>query len=316
MEGKEALTPLEVANILKISKNTVYELAKRGEINSYRVGNKLRIDVNDVEDYKNRAKKGSNFTDSNTLSLESGKVKKNNGFVICGQDIILDILSRYLQSQGIQALRSYEGSYNGLYALYNDNVHIATSHLWDGETGQYNIPYVKRMLPGVPAIIIHLTKRMQGFYVLKGNPKKIYGWQDLKRLDISVVNREKGSGTRVLLDEYLKKMGINPYSLSGYERECTSHLGVASTVSRGEADFGLGDEKAGYQIKGVDFIPLQLENYDLVIKKEDIDKPNFKAVIQVLLSKEFKQEIEGIGGYNLDNLGEVVADTGFKVKDY
>ena len=224
---------------------------------------------------------------------------------------MLDILSRYLQyhAKGIQALRSYTGSYNGLYALYHGNVQIATAHLWDGETGQYNIPYVKRMLPGIPAIIVHLANRMQGIYVAKGNPKGIKGLEDLKRPGITIINREKGSGTRILLDEHLKKLGISANSIAGYERECFSHLAVASTVARGEADFAIGNEKTSQQVNGIDFIPLQTESYDLVIKKEDIDKPHFQAVLQILRSEEFKLELEGIGGYDLKDLGKITAET-------
>lgn len=320
MEDRTALTPLEVANLLKISKNTVYELVKRGDINSYRVGNKLRIGMNDIEEYKNRGNKNlgkdqNNFNriDGNNNVPQLSKDQQGNGFVICGQDIMLDILSRYLQQnpQGVQTLRSYVGSYTGLYELYNDNVQIATAHLWDCETGQYNVPYVKRMLPGIPAIIIHLAKRMQGFYVAKGNPKEIKGWEDLKRTDISIINREKGSGTRILLDEHLKKLGVIASNLTGYKKNSSSHLGVASAVARGEADFGIGNEKTGEQVKGIDFIALQNESYELVIKKEDINKPYFEMVLQILRSKEYKQEIEGIGGYDLEKLGEISADTSF-----
>ena len=322
MEKINSLTPLEVANILKISKNTVYELIKRGEINSYKVGSKLRIDMKDIEEYTNKTRKiltinkdNDSSTDySNSMEVQN-KIEKNNGFVICGQDIMLDILSRYLQqhSKGVHALRSYIGSYNGLYALYNGNVQIATAHLWDGETGEYNLPFVKRMLPGIPAIIVHLAKRMQGFYVTKGNPKGITGWEDLKRSDITIINREKGSGTRILLDEQLKKLMMSSIDLPGYQKECSSHLGVASAVSRGDADIGIGNEKAAKQVNGIDFIPLQNESYELVIKKEDIHKPYFEAVIEILRSQEFKQELDGLGGYDLTNLGKITADTSFKV---
>lgn len=321
MEKDSALTPIEVAEILKISKNTVYELVKRGELNSYRVGNKVRIEMKDIEDYKNKSKRhqstrgrnselNNSYTPLATLH-QSEKSEKSYAFVICGQDIMLDILSRYLQqhSEGVQALRSYIGSYNGLYALYHGNVQVATAHLWDGETGQYNIPYIKRMLPGIPAIIVHLANRMQGLYVAKGNPKGIKGWGDLLRPGITVVNRERGSGTRILLDEHLKMLGISANSLDGYDRECSSHLAVASTVARCEADLGIGNEKASQQVEGIDFIPLQTESYDLVIKKEDINKPHFQAVLKILGSKEFKLELEGIGGYDLKNLGEIIAET-------
>lgn len=320
MEKDSSLTPIEVAEMLKITKNTVYELVKRGELNSYRIGNKVRIEMKDIEDYKNKSKKLQKNKQSNVESINLNtpaipyqleEIHKGNGFVICGQDIMLDILLRYLQyhAKGIQALRSYAGSYNGLYALYNGHVQIATTHLWDGETEQYNIPYVKRMLPGIPAIIVHLANRMQGIYVPKGNPKGIKGWEDLRLPEITIINREKGSGTRVLLDEHLKKLGISANSISGYEKECSSHLAVASTVARGEADFAIGNEKASQQVKGIDFIPLQTESYDLVIKKEDIDKPHYQTVLKILRSDEFRLELEGIGGYDLKDLGKIIAET-------
>jgi putative molybdopterin biosynthesis protein len=317
MNDNSALTPQEVADILKIAKNTVYELIKRGELNSYRVGKKVRVDIKDVEEYKNRTKSmKSNHAGitQNNIRLNpflEEELPRSSGFVICGQDLLLDILSRYLQLHpyGVQALRSYIGSYDGLYALYHGNVQMATAHLWDGDTGQYNIPFVRRMLPGIPAVIIHLACRLQGFYVQKGNPKSIKGWEDLKRKDITIINREKGSGTRVLLDEHLRKLGIPTRTIKGYERESTSHLAIASTVSRGGADLGIGNEKSAQQVKGIDFIPLQTERYELIIKKEDIEKAPFQAVLEILRSQELKMELEGIGGYDLSEIGKLVAET-------
>ena len=320
MENGSALTPIEVAEMLKITKNTVYELVKRGELNSYRVGNKIRVEMKDIEIYKNKSKtKNTELSNNESINsyipipnpYKTEKIQKSYGFVICGQDIMLDILSRHLQqhTKGVQALRSYVGSYDGLYALYHGNVQIATTHLWDGETGEYNIPYVKRMLPGIPTIIVHLANRMQGFYVPKGNPKDIKGWADLKCPRIIIINREIGSGTRVLLDEHLKMLGIVGSSLDGYGRECFSHLAVASTVARGGADVAIGNEKTSQQVEGIDFIPLQTESYDLVLKKEDINKPHFQAVLEILKSQEFRLELEGIGGYDLKGLGKIVAET-------
>ncbi len=318
MNDNSALTPQEVADILKIAKNTVYELIKRGELNAYRVGKKVRVDLKDVDEYKNRTKsiKSSspyNSAGDNTRELQMpyDEPAVKNGFVICGQDVLLDILSRYLQlhPKGVPALRSYIGSYNGLYALYQGNVQMATAHLWDGDTGQYNVPFVRRMLPGIPAVIIHLACRLQGFYVARGNPKNIKGWEDLKRKDITIINREKGSGTRVLLDEHLRKLGIPASGIKGYRRESTSHLAIASTIARGGADLGLGNEKSGLQVKGVDFIPLQQERYELVIKKEDMEKPHFQAVLEILRSQEFSMELEGIGGYDIAEIGSITAET-------
>lgn len=303
-----ALTPLEVAEILKISKNTVYELIKKGELNAYKVGKKIRIDMVDVDKYKNSTK--SNTTKRNYIPQSNIEID-NHTLIISGQDIMLDILTRHLElsCKGFHAFRSYEGSYNGLYKLYQGKVSAATAHLWDGDTGQYNIPYVKRMLPGVQAVIIHLAKRMQGFYVAKGNPQKIRCWEDLTRSDITIINREKGSGTRVLLDEHLRKLGISPSKINGYKNECASHLATASAVARGEADVGIGNEKSGLQVKDIEFIPIQQESYELIIKKEDSNKPNYQAVLNVINSDEFKMELQGIGGYDITDTGKIVGET-------
>lgn len=314
----ETLTPLDVSKILRISKNTVYELIKRGELNCYRVGKKIRIDLKDVENYKTRYqdKNKTSFHEEETYSsfvnnlLPLNEEYHKDNFIICGQDILLDVLSRYLQvhPQGVRALRSYVGSYNGLLSLYLGKIQVATAHLWDGDSGEYNIPFVRRLLPGIPTVIIHLAYRMQGFYVAAGNPKKIKDWEDLKRKDITMVNREKGCGTRILLDEHLRLLNISGNSINGYDRECLSHLAVASIVSRHGADFAIGNEKTCLQIKNLDFIPLQKESYDLVLKKEDLDKPEFKAIIDILQSDSFKFELEGIGNYDLENLGDIVAE--------
>ncbi|WP_088225389.1 helix-turn-helix transcriptional regulator [Desulfosporosinus sp. FKB] len=318
MVENKALTPQEVADVLKISKSTVYDLIKRRELNAYRAGKKLRVDLEDVENYKNKSKDSkpiSTFSpDPNSYvpSLTYEKIPhRNRSFVISGQDLILDVLCRYLDChpKGIRALRSYEGSYNGIYALYQGEVQVATAHMWDGKTGEYNVPYIERMLPGTPCLIIRLASRMQGFYIAKGNPKNIRDWNDLCRSDIAIINREKGSGTRILLDEHLRKMGISGRSINGYMREFHSHLAIASTVARGDADLGIGNEKASLQVQEIDFIPLQKEHYDMVLKKEDLNNPAFDAIFEIIQSDEFKAELQGLGGYDLTELGKVIAET-------
>ena len=323
MDKNTPLTPQEVAEMLKISKSTVYELIKKDSINSYKVGKKLRIDLNDVEKYKNKTKTISSvvndgFIEKNPIELIGSlnnpyNTNCNSGsqFIICGQDIILDILSRYLEihTSGIHNLRSYQGSYNSLYSLYKGKATIATSHMWDYKTGLYNLPFVEKMLPGIPCILINLAYINIGYYVAKGNPKNILSWEDLKRNDILMINREKGSGTRVLLDGHLQEMGISSNSIKGYERECLAHIAVASAIARGEADFGVGSEKSSYQVKDIDFIPLQKEQYDLIIKKEDLNLSSVKSVLNILGSEELKAELSSLGGYDVSQLGEIVGET-------
>lgn len=321
MKEEISLTPEEVSGILKIAKNTVYELIKRGELSAYRVGRKIRVDLQDVEAYKKQGKKVE-LPPLNTLSLNRSlslqekapnieePVTQNQGLVICGQDVLLDILTRHLERypNGIRAFRSHVGSFSGLLALYQEKAHMAAVHLWDGDTGIYNTPFVRHLLPGIPTVIIHLACRMQGFYVAKENPKEIKHWQDLTRPGIRFVNREKGCGTRVLLDEQLRCLGIDRRLITGYEKEENSHLAVASAVARGEADVALGNEKAALQVRGLEFLPLHKERYELVIKKEDMEKPQIQAVIEILQSEEFKKEVRGLGDYDLTETGKSVAE--------
>lgn len=318
MNSLSSLTPIEVAELLKITKNTVYELIKRGDLPSYKIGKKIRVDLKDVEDYINNQKdnRSSNesFRNYNNLNFSKTTRVSNNSkqeIIISGQDVLLDVLARYIEKkmEGIQTFRSHIGSYNGLYELYNNRVSISSSHLWDGESDDYNTPFVKKLLPGVPCTLVNLAYRKQGFYVQKGNPKNISTWYDLVKSDVTLVNREKGSGTRILLDEKLKLLKISPNDISGYEYEESSHLSVASAVSRGKADVGLGNEKAALQVNNIDFVPLQSERYDLVIKKDDLSNPVYQAIIDILTSHEFKSELEGIGGYDLKDTGKIIAES-------
>lgn len=315
MNTKESLTPLEVANLLNIAKNTVYELIKRGELPSYKIGRKIRVDIEDVENYINNQKSNLNRIEKSSFPNNSKNDTPTsinlNDFIICGHDVILDILSRHLEKHplGTRVLRSYLGSYNGLYELYNDKVSITSSHLFDSNSNEYNTPFVKSMLPGIPCVLINLCYRNHGFYVQSGNPKNINSWEDLRRNDIKIINREKGSGTRILLDEKLNSLNIEHKSLNGYSDEEYSALGVASFVSHKKADFSLGHEKIANEVNNIDFVFLQRERYDLVIKKENLDLPIYKAIIEILNSERFKFEVDAIGGYDLSDTGKIMSTT-------
>ena len=350
--SKVTYTPEEVANLLKISKFTVYEMIKRGDLKAYRIGRKFRIESEDLEEYIRRSKgeglqptpdqsvpqsfsqssyqPGQSFLQSpaqspaglpSSLPLPSPKAQADartsaqisastDSLVICGQDIILDILTRHLEKQfpQVRFLRQYSGSLDGLIALYRGQANVVTAHLWDSDTNDYNLPYVRRLLPGHAALVINLVYRLEGFYVAKGNPKKIHTWQDLARPEVRFVNRERGSGARVLLDEKLRVEGIPKQSIHGYEIEETSHMAVASCVARGEADVGLGIEKAAMQVNSLDFIPLHKERYDLVILKEDLPKPHFQALLSILNSEAFRNEVAGIGGYDISDMGKIMGE--------
>jgi len=314
MSNDVSYTPEEVAKILKISKFTVYEIIKRGELMAYHIGRKVRVEGADIESYKQKSKGLNSATsplDSTALNerLNHGS-PSDEGLVICGQDIVLDILTRYLEKQFPQVhfLRRYIGSIDGLMALYRGHANVVTAHLWDSDTNEYNTPYVRRLLPGHPTCIINLVYRMEGFYVAKGNPKHITTWSDITKPDVRFINRERGSGARVLFDEQLRILGINHKDVIGYENEEMTHLAIASKVARGEADVGLGIEKVAMQFINLDFIPLHKERYDLVIRQEDLERPHFQALLNILKSPSFRNEVSGIGGYDISRMGEIIAE--------
>ncbi|MGD0621581.1 MAG: helix-turn-helix transcriptional regulator [Thermacetogeniaceae bacterium] len=307
MSGNISYTPSEVADILKISKFTVYELIKRGELAAYHVGRKVRVEAPDLEAFKQRAK---GMAQQGPGNMPATALPIAEPVIICGQDAILDILVRRLERElpGNNCLRAYMGSINGLLALYYGKANVATAHLWDGDSDEYNLPYIRRILPGQKMVAINLVFRTQGFYAAEGNPLGIGRWADLARPDIRFVNREPGSGTRVLLDEQLRKLGIDHHQVPGYDRVETTHLAVASCVARGAADVGLGTESVAGQVKGLDFIPLQKERYDLVMRKEDLDRPYGKAILNLLRSISFRNEVSGMGRYDISQMGKLIAE--------
>lgn len=303
-------SPEELSKLLKISKGTVYELLKRGEIPSYRVGKKIRISQADLQVYMHAADRPAKASaESVKIPLEK-LIIENQGLIICGQDIVLDVLTRYLEKRNpmLRSLRSYVGSIDGLLALYKGTANLTATHLWDGETGEFNIPYVRRFLPGQRTVVINLVYRTLGFYLAPGNPLDIRSWTDLARPGLRLINRDKGSGTRVMLDEHLRNLNIDTRTIQGYEDEEMSHIAVASAVARGMADVGLGTEKAALQVQEIDFVPLSQERYDLVCYKHDLEKSNFQTMLAILRSDQFKDEVAGMGGYDTSRMGEIMAE--------
>lgn len=301
MRNDEALTVDEVADILQVGRNTVYALKDRGELSSYKVGRKLRFTYADVQSYIVRSKNPNRFERQNDPS------ERKRQFVICGQDIILDVLSNYIAQTGVESLRSYIGSYDALTDLYKDKVQVASAHLWDGDADEYNVSYVKKLLPGTPTVIVNLTYRMQGFYVARGNPKGLTTWEDLLAPGVKIVNREKGSGSRVLLDEHVRLLGAQPSSIQGYEIETQSHIAVASMVARGRGDVAIGSEKVAKQVEGIDFIPLQKERYDLVVKQENFDTRAVQTMMGILESGLLREEFASLGGYDTSDMGRIMS---------
>lgn len=225
---------------------------------------------------------------------------------IGSHDLALDIISSLLKEKhpNITLSSAHQGSLGGLFALRRNEAHIAGTHLLDENTGLYNIPYIQKYLKGMDVYLITLVYRQQGFMVLPGNPKKIKSVEDLTRHDVTFINRQKGAGTRVLLDYSLKTKGIDPKDIRGYEREGYTHTQVAAAVKSGAADVALGILSAARAL-GLDFIPWQEERYDLAIPAQYLDHPGVRALLEIIKTDEFKNKVEKLGGYDTRDTGKI-----------
>lgn len=218
-------------------------------------------------------------------------------------DTSLDLMGSFLRRKGTGFYLSsaHVGSQGGLLALKRGEAHMAGVHLLDEATGEYNTTYVKRYL-GRPAALVLLARREQGFIVPRGNPKGIVGFKDLTRPDVTYINRQRGAGTRLLLDYHLKQEGIDPGQLQGYSREHFTHLNVAAAVKAGDADTGLGILSAARALD-LDFVPITWEEYELCMPAESEEHPGVQAVVGLIRSKEFQEAVAALGGYDVSEAG-------------
>jgi putative molybdopterin biosynthesis protein len=225
-------------------------------------------------------------------------------------DLTLDILADYLAKSwpDLRLASAHVGSTGGLAAIRRQQAHLAGCHLLDEETGEYNIPYLRRLLPDVPVALVNLAYRQQGIIIQPGNPKGIQGLEDLSRQDIQFVNRQRGAGTRLLLDLKIKELGLEPGSINGYQREEFTHMAVASAVANGVAHMGLGIYGAAKAL-GLDFIPLAKERYDLVVEQEFFNSELMERLLMILRSPKFQETVLALGGYDLSDCGRLLYST-------
>lgn len=221
-------------------------------------------------------------------------------------DLTLDLLASHLHRRHprLSLASSNVGSLGGLLALARREAHMAGCHLLDETSGEYNIAYIRRYLKERRVALVHLVRRIQGLILPKGNPRGIWALEDLARNDVAFINRQRGSGTRMLLDYKLKELGIEAEQVRGYEREEYTHLGVAAAVAGGGADVGLGILSAANAM-GLDFAPLLSEQYDLVMPYEHYESEGVQAVLGIIRGGEFRKAVDALGGYDTAAMGEV-----------
>ncbi|HWR66143.1 MAG TPA: molybdopterin biosynthesis protein [Bellilinea sp.] len=228
-------------------------------------------------------------------------------FAIGSHDVTLDVLAQYLATRGRRLVSANVGSQGGLVALRRNEAHLAGCHLLDPLSGDYNLAAVRQYLPGQRIRVYGWVGREQGLMVPRGNPLGISGLPDLSRAEITYVNRQRGAGTRVLLDYNLTRMGISPDQINGYDAEEFTHLAVAAAVASGRANCGLGIPAAAQALK-LDFIPLFHEYYDLIIPAEFADDRLLEPLLAAMQDATFKQQVADLPGYDVARMGKLIAD--------
>ena len=227
--------------------------------------------------------------------------------IVCtgSHDLLLDVISDLLsgENEGIRLSSTHVGSLGGLMALARGEAHMSPTHLLDEETGVYNESYIRKLFPNEEMLLVKGVRRIQGLMVANGNPLGIKGVEDLTR--VKYVNRQRGAGTRVLLDYKLKQAGISPSEIDGYDAEAATHMAVAAQVASGEADCGMGVYSAAHAM-GLDFIPVGDEEYDFAMRPETYESPKMKCFLRLLGSDEFRNKLEELGGYSFEGSGSVI----------
>jgi molybdate-binding protein/DNA-binding PadR family transcriptional regulator len=238
------------------------------------------------------------------------ELSKGNALLAIGSDdLVLDLLARFLTEAHpeIQFSAHRVGSLAGLMALAEGRAHIAGVHLLDIESGKYNVPFVKHLMPEERVLLLHLAEREQGLMVARGNPKRIRSLKDLTRRHVRLVNRQRGAGTRLFLFHRLRQARIDPQAIAGFASESPTHSAVAAAVAAGTADVGPGIRAAAEEW-GLDFISLGHERYDLAVPHAVFESQRLRAFLEVIHAGAFRRAAATLSGYDVSRLGTIVAD--------
>lgn len=292
----------EVAKYLGIHEKQVYALIKSKKIPSTRVTGKWVFPKKLIDEWiESNAQKGLEQVRQKSKRIERALLASGSN------DPILDMLHTYMRKSypEFYIFSSNTGSTEGLRALNLGYTDIAWSHLFDPKTGEYNIPFLSSSLPNIKPVVVNLFRRDLGFVVPSKNPFNIRGFEDLTQKGIKFINRQKGSGTRVLLDYHLKRLQIPPSKIKGYDQEVYTHFEVGLSILSKEADVGIATIAVS-KLFGLRFIPLAHENFDMILDQSTFFEKGIQAFIEILNSQEFRNRVERLGNYDFRNSGKVL----------
>jgi excisionase family DNA binding protein len=289
----------EVAAYLGIHEKKVYYLVKAGMIPCTRVTGKWIFPKNLIDQW---------IEESTTGPVRRQRMEERPFLLAAGSDDpSLGILQElYIKNRAPTSFfLATVGSSAGLEAIRDGVADLALAHLLDQATGEYNLPYLREIIPS-GATAVSLFNRELGLVVRAGNPLGLRKLPDLVRTGLRIINRQKGSGTRVYLDQELARLGIEPNQIDGYEQHVVTHLEVGLKVLQGEADTGLAT-RAAARLLGLDFSPLTQERFDILIVKDRFFSRGVQALIEIVCSREFRTRVEALGGYDTSDSGRIQA---------
>jgi excisionase family DNA binding protein len=300
--SEEIMNTKEVAKYLGIHEKQVYALIKSKKIPSTRVTGKWVFPKRLIDEWiESNARTGLEQARQKSRRVEGALLASGSN------DPILDMLQTYMKKSypEFYIFSANTGSTDGLKALNMGYTDIAWSHLYDPITGEYNIPFLPTYLPNVKPVVVNLFYRDLGFVTLPGNPIRLKGFQDLTKRGVRFINRQKGSGTRLLIDQRLIDFGISSSKIEGYSDEVNTHLEVGLSILGKTANVGIAT-MAVSKFLSLDFIPITKERFDMIQSQETFFHKGVQALIRLLHSEEFRQKVEKIGGYDLKDSGRVI----------
>jgi molybdate-binding protein len=225
-----------------------------------------------------------------------------NRILVAGCDPGIPVLARHARRAGLDLVVAHRNSSQALALLKRGLIHVAGTHLRDDESGEWNLPAIRRIFPDDSVAVVSFAIWEDGLVVARGNPKSMKGAEDLGRRDVLIVNREAGAGSRMLLDAQLSRHGLKPNRIRGYDRVARGHLAAAWHVATGQADCCIATQAAA-RVFGLDFVPLESERYDFVIRKPHITAPAVQVLLETLTRSGFRRELAGVGGYDMNIAG-------------
>jgi putative molybdopterin biosynthesis protein len=299
---EEMMNTKEVARYLDVHEKQVYALIKTGRIPATRVTGKWIFPRKVIDEWIDACSKSG---------LEQARQKggRISGVLLASgsNDPVLDILHSCLRKAHPEffIFSANTGSMEGLDALDKGYTDIAWSHLFHPQSGEYNTPYLAERLPHIKPVVVNLFFRELGFLTLKGNPSKIRGFKDLGKAEVRFINRQAGSGTRLLLDYHLGKAGISAERIGGYELEVFTHFEVGLAILSGEADTGIATAAVS-SLLGLDFIPITRERFDMILDQSVFFQKGVQALVQVLTGEVFRKRVEKLGSYDFRQAGQIL----------